>query len=263
MQKTERVNISVKTGLMAACGISDRGLERPENEDAIYVDTNGKFVLLADGMGGHERGAEASRMAVDIIQKYFDPDVLAAELQDITDGGGMPPEISSLLSLVDSAVVQANKDIYERNQQAGLQRFMGTTVVGLVLIEGGYALWFHVGDSRLYRWRDGTLQCLTTDHSAYMEWVRKGKQGAAPKSNVITRAIGPNPAVSESTGWDTVETGDIYFLCSDGLNDMISEYQITEILKQGGDVDGLAARLIDAALKAGGKDNVSTIVCQV
>ena len=263
MKSNDREHLSVKSKQMVACGISDPGRERPENEDAIFLDSEGKFFLLADGMGGHERGAEASRMAVDIIQKYFDPEVMAAELQDITDGGGMPPEISCILSLVDAAVIQANKEIFERNQQAGLQRFMGTTVVGLVLVDSGYVLWFHVGDSRLYRWRDVHLECLTTDHSAYKEWERKGRQGDPPKTNIITRAIGPNPAVAESTGWDKYQKDDIYFLCSDGLTDMIRENQIAEILQVESDVDTIAQRLIDAANEAGGRDNVSTVVCKL
>ena len=263
MESNGRTHLTVKLENIEACGISDRGRERSENEDAIFVDSEGKFLLLADGMGGHERGAEASRAAIEIIQKYFTPEVMADELQDITDGGGTPPEISCILSLVDEAVNQANREIYERNQQAGLQRFMGTTVVGLVLVNGGYALWFHVGDSRLYRWRDSGLKCLTTDHSAYLEWVRKGRKGEPPKKNVITRAIGPNPAVSASTEWDSHQKNDIYFLCSDGLTDMISEDQIVEILKAESDVEGIADRLIHAANEAGGKDNVSTVVCKV
>lgn len=263
MASSDRKSFSVKTDQMVACGISDPGLARPENEDSIYLDPRGKFLLLADGMGGHERGAEASRMAVEIIQKYFDPEIMAAELQDITDGGGIPPEISSLISLIDAAIIQANNEIYSRNQEFGLQKFMGTTVVGLVLVDGGYVMWFHVGDSRLYRWRDSQLQCLTTDHSAYMEWVKKGKQGPQPKTNVITRAIGPNPGVSETTGWDSGRPGDIFFLCSDGLTDMIREDQISEILASQSDVDVIALQLIDAALAAGGKDNVSTIVCKL
>lgn len=262
MESNSRIQYSVNTDQMTACGISDRGPERPENEDAILLDDNGKFLLLADGMGGHERGAEASRTAVDVIHKFFHPDVLAEEMIDITDGGGVPSEISCVLSLVDTAVNDANTEIYERNQEADLQRFMGTTVVGLVLVDGGYILWFHVGDSRLYRWRNAVLECLTTDHSAYMDWVKKGKAGDPPKKNVITRAIGPNPGVAASTNWDTHQKNDVYFMCSDGLTDMISEDQIVNILNAESDVENIATRFIDAAIEAGGKDNVSTVVCR-
>lgn len=181
MEPNERVRLIVKSEFMVACGLSDRGLKRSENEDAVFLDPGGKFVILADGMGGHERGAEASRSAIEIIQKFFDPQIVADELLNITPGGELPPEISSLLSLADEAINEANSTIYRRNQEADLKRFMGTTVVGLIFVDGGYMLWFHVGDSRLYRWRENTLQCLTTDHSAYLDWVKKGRQGVKPK----------------------------------------------------------------------------------
>jgi len=262
MESTGRTQLSVKSEHMVACGISDVGQQRSENEDAIFLDSAGKFVLLADGMGGHERGAEASRSAVEIMQRFFQPEVLEDELLDITDGGGIPPEISCVLALVDDAVNEANTTIYERNQSAGLKRFSGTTAVGLVIVDGGYVLWFHVGDSRLYRWRETTLECLTTDHSAYLEWVSKGREGTPPKKNIITRAIGPNPGVAPSTHWDSHQKNDIYFLCSDGLTDMISEDQVSQILQSECEVEIIADRLIDAANDAGGKDNVSVIVCR-
>jgi PPM family protein phosphatase len=263
MEHNVRSEFSAETGEIAAYGMSDCGLERAENEDAIFIDTGGKFFLLADGMGGHERGAEASQSAIDIIRKYFDPEVIAAELADITDGCGVPPEISCIMSLVDDAVNEANIKIYERNQQAGLHRFMGTTAVGLILAGGGNVLWFHVGDSRLYRWRDSNLECMTLDHSAYVEWVRKGRKGEPPKKNIITRAIGPNPAVSPSSEWAAHRENDIYILCSDGLTDMITEDRIAEILNTESDVKVIADYFIEAAKDAGGKDNVSVIVCKV
>lgn len=263
MNESGRSKVFVKSDFMVACGISDPGKHRAENEDAIFLDENGKFLLLADGMGGHERGAEASQTALEVIHKFFDPEVMASELLDITDGGGIPSEISCILSLVDTAVNKANDVVHEKNIEAGLQRFMGTTVVGLVFTDLGYVLWFHVGDSRLYRWRGNSLECLTSDHSAYLEWERKGRQGSQPKKNIITRAIGPNPGVAASTEWDSYESGDIYVLCSDGLTDMISEEQISEILSNTSEVEEIADQLIESANNAGGKDNVSAVVCRI
>ena len=141
---------------------------------------------------------------------------------------------------------------------------MGTTIVGLLPVaKGDYMVWFHVGDSRLYRWRDSKLECLTTDHSAYNAWIKKGRPGDEPSKNVITRAIGPNVASSADIGWGKWQKDDIYFMCSDGLTDMITEDQIAEILAAGNSVDDIAAQLIDKAKDAGGKDNTSVIVCQV
>lgn len=263
MTSSEKKQIQVKSDRMHAAGVSDPGRMRPQNEDSIFIDEAGAFVLLADGMGGHERGADASRIALEVIREFFTPEVMAAEMADITDGGGIPAEISCYLSLADLSVRKANTVIYERNRSEGLQRFMGTTVVGLAVTQSGYAFWFHVGDSRIYRMRDGVLEQLTKDHSAYNEWVRKGRNGEAPKKNIITRAIGPTAAVSGSTGWEAFNPGDYYLLCSDGLSDMLDDGRIADIIASGNDdVLQTAVRLIDGANDAGGKDNVSVILCR-
>jgi PPM family protein phosphatase len=263
MEHNGCVHLQVKTPAITISGISDTGRMRSENQDAIYLDEAGKFMLLADGMGGHERGAEASQTTLTVMKEYFHPDVVSAELGDITEGSGVPAEVVCLMSLVDEAVNKANTVLYERNQKEKLQRFMGTTVVGLIFTEEGSALWFHVGDSRLYRWRGGDLKCLTKDHSAYAEWVRKGREGAEPGKNVVTRAIGPNPGVIAETLYEKWEPDDTYFMCSDGLTDLLSDELIADIIKGGEDVDSIALQLIDGANDAGGKDNVSVVVCRV
>ena len=248
---------------MTAWGISHPGRKRPENEDSFHLDENGGFVLLADGMGGHERGAEASTTAIDIISGFFAPEAVASALVDITDGCGLPVEISCRLSLIDSAVTSANDIVFALNREQGLARYMGTTVVGLIVLASHHAIWFHVGDSRLYRWRSAELTCLTRDHSAYMAWDKNGRIGAAPPKNIITRAIGPTPAVSPSTGWAATSPGDIYLLCSDGLTDMITEAEAAAIIAESPDDDAIAESLVGAANAAGGKDNISVIVCRV
>lgn len=261
-QSAKRTQAKVKTDFVEAVGVSDVGCHRPNNEDSIFVDPDGHFVLLADGMGGHERGEEASRTALEEIKKHFDPQVLANELQDITDGGALPVAVAGLLVVMDAAVNNANAVVYQRNVAARLGRFMGSTVVGLVFAETQYAVWFHVGDSRIYRCRQGVLTCLTQDHSARLDWERKGRVGERPKKNVITRAIGPSPAVSATTGWDALQSGDMFLLCSDGLTDMISEDQVASIMDANADVGAMANQLVDAAIAAGGKDNVSVVVCK-
>ena len=263
MEEQEHIHLKVQSPKVVASGISHPGMLRSENQDYIHLDAGGNFVLLADGMGGHERGAEASRTTLEVVQEYFHPEVVRAELQNITQGSGIPGEIVCLISLVDEAVSKANSVLYQRNQEAKLKRFMGTTVVGLVFAEDRNLLWFHVGDSRLYLWRDSSLKCLTSDHSAYAEWIRKGKVGAEPGKNIVTRAIGPNPAVSPEAFWDTCQKDDIYILCSDGLTDMLGDEEISKILETESDVDKIAAQLIDAANEAGGKDNTSVVVCKV
>lgn len=263
MENTGRVQIDVESRSMTASGVSDRGMHRPENEDSIYLDKGGKVALLADGMGGHEKGAEASRTALDTIGPFLEPESIESELMDITDGGGIPSAVSCIMSLADSAVIKANDVVYGRNCKEKLQRFMGTTLVGLVIAEGKYAVRFHVGDSRIYRLRDFMLEQLTRDHSAHVAWKDGGRQGPEPSTNVITRAIGPAPAVSPTIDWEECLPGDIYLLCSDGLSDMISKDEILRILCSDGDTAGIAIAMVDSANAAGGKDNISAIICKI
>jgi protein phosphatase len=263
MKTTERVHMRVKTPHIHACGISDPGRSRADNQDYIFIDESGHFMMLADGMGGHERGAEASEAAIGVLKERLHPDILLQELADITDAEGIPTEVICLSSIVEDAIKDANQLLYERNLKANLKRFMGTTIVGLVPVKDDFMLWFHVGDSRLYRWRAGEFKQLTADHSAYSQWVRGGRQGAEPAKHVITRAIGPNKMASADITWEKWQQGDIYLLCSDGLTDMLSDKNILTILDNHKEVDPIAAHLIDAANEAGGKDNVSVVVCRI
>ena len=263
MEKTTRLQIDVESRNMIASGVSDCGLRRQKNEDSIYLNKSGTTVLLADGMGGHEKGAEASRVTLEAIAPFLEPESIESELMDITDGGGTPPSVSCIMSLIDTAVIKANDVVYNRNCKEKLQRFMGTTLVGLVIAEGKYAVRFHVGDSRIYRLRDAGLEQLTKDHSAHVAWKDGGREGPEPSTNVITRAIGPTPAVSPAVDWEECLPGDIYLLCSDGLSDMISEDDILRIMTSEGPAADIANEMADAANRAGGKDNISVIICKI
>lgn len=264
METNQHLHLKVEAPHIEAVGISDPGLVRSENEDAIIMDESGKYLLLADGMGGHERGAEASHTALRVIEEYLQPEVIKEKLMDITKVEGVPAEVVCLSTLIGEAVDEANSVLFTRNREAQLRRYMGTTVVGLLTVtEGGYMVWFHVGDSRLYRWRNSILECLTSDHSAYAEWVSKGRPGDRPSKNVITRALGPNPGASADIGWERWQENDVYFLCSDGLTDMIEDAEITDILSTEKTVDEIAAKMVDGAKEAGGRDNTTVIVCMV
>jgi protein phosphatase len=263
MDSSGRIHQQVKVDRITASGVSDVGRLRTENQDAIYLDKEGHFVLLADGMGGHERGAEASRTIIEILQQYLQPERILAELKDITNVEGAPAEIICLFSLVDKGVNKANQVLYERNKKIGLERYMGATLVGMVPVSKEHVMWFHVGDSRLYRWRDSILKLLTRDHSAYTEWVREGRLGKEPAKNIVTRAVGPKEGVVPDIEWEACQEKDTYILCSDGLHDMLSDEEIADILKNNDDVDDIAVRLVDDAIDAGGKDNTSVIVLRV
>ncbi len=263
MKSDRRIHLKVKGEQLAASGISDTGSVRHENQDAIYLDEGGNYMLLADGMGGHERGAEASHTIIDLLHEYLKPDRIRSELKDITNVEGVPPEIICLFSLIDKGVNRANAVLFERNRREGLERYMGTTLVGLVPSKDRFVTWFHVGDSRLYRFRDSILTQLTVDHSAYSDWVRRGRSGVEPAKNIVTRAIGPREDVMPDINWEECKKNDLYILCSDGLNDMLTDEEITNIIKKPNDVDEISNKLIEAALDAGGRDNASVVVCRV
>lgn len=262
MSEAGRMHVRVAGEQLIATGISDIGLFRKENQDSIHLDENGRFVLLADGMGGHERGAEASRTIIRLLREYLHPERVETEIKDITAVEGVPVEVNCLFSLIDKGIRKTNAVLYEKNRTEGIQKFMGSTLVGFVP-SCEYAIWFHVGDSRLYRFRDKSLTQMTKDHSAYADWLRKGGSGLAPGKNLVTRAIGPREGVVPDIGCEKVRKGDLYILCSDGLNDMISDDEISGIIDSGDDVDHIALNLVNAAIEAGGIDNISVIVCRV
>lgn len=263
MEPERRIQIDIATPQIVACGISDPGRVNIDNQDAIMIDANGNFMLLADGMGGHECGAEASRTALNIIQAYLQPAALADKLRDITEVEGVPAKIVCLYALVADAIDQANASLYERNRQANLNRYMGTTVVGLIRVDSDHMLWFHVGDSRLYRWREPELKGLTTDHSIFSQWMENGQQGPEPEKNIITRAIGPQTATAGDIAYDQQKPFDLYLLCSDGLTETLSDEDIVQTIATNQDVSQIASELVLAAKNAGGKDDISVVICRI
>ena len=263
MHDTKRVYIQIENEIFNAAGVSDIGLLRKENQDSIHLDKSGCFVLLADGMGGHERGAEASETIITVLQEFFQPERVERESADITAVDKIPVEVSTLFSLIDKGIRKSNTVVYEKNRKEKLEKYMGSTLVGVVFTEDLNVTWFHVGDSRLYRWRDAALTQLTEDHSAHREWVIKGCAGEEPGKNLVTRAIGPREGVIPAVNWEKGREGDIYLLCSDGLNDMVADDDISHILGNSHSASNMAINLLNAALDAGGSDNTSIIVCEL
>jgi PPM family protein phosphatase len=263
MQEPKREQIEVKNEQLTATGVSDVGLLRKENQDSIFLDKNGYFALLADGMGGHERGADASSTIIDVLQEFFQPERIERELMDITAVEGIPSEVGALFSLIDKGIRKSNDVVYKKNCTEGVEKYMGSTLVGVVFTKDLCVAWFHVGDSRLYRWRNAALTQLTEDHSAYTAWMNRGCNGEEPGRNLVTRAIGPREGVLPEINWEKGRKGDIYLLCSDGLSDMIVDDEISRIMKNSDSVDDMTINLLDAALDAGGYDNISIIVCEL
>jgi protein phosphatase len=222
--------------------LSDVGRARQSNEDS-YLERSPLFVV-ADGMGGARAGEVASAIAV--------------ETAGSTDVGKSPEQ--DLAEVAKSA----NREIYRKAQEDSEHAGMGTTFTG-ALVTGSEIAIGHVGDSRMYRLRDGELERLTQDHSLVEEFVRQGKltpeeAEVHPQRSIITRALGPEPEVQVDTFTYPGRDGDVYLLCSDGLTGMISEQEVADVLKSAGSLDEAAKQLIDAANANGGRDNITVVL---
>lgn len=238
-------------------GLSDRGRMRDGNEDAIATRPELGVAVLADGMGGHQAGEVASRMAVDIVTRHL-VDALAGG-----NGAAADPE-----PVVGEAIRLANRAIYEAAQVRPEYQGMGSTIV-VALFAAGKLCIGHVGDSRLYRLHEGDLEQLTQDHSVIQELVNRGlftpeeaRQSVA--KNLVTRALGVERGIEPDISERRLQPGDVYLLCSDGLNDVLGDDEITEILAlHGDDLDGAARRMVERANERGGPDNISVILARV
>jgi PPM family protein phosphatase len=226
---------------------SDRGLRRALNEDSLVADR--RLFAVADGMGGHEAGEVASAICVRTL----------AEGQDHSIGGLTPDELQGLMGAADHAIRQA----------AGSRA--GTTLSGAALVyEAGAPYWlvFNVGDSRTYRVSQGKLQRISVDHSEVQELVDHGQiteeQALVhPRRHVITRALGTGDD-SEADFWMLpVQPGDRLLICSDGLTGEVRDEEIASILGANPMPQDAVDRLVEAALRGGGRDNITVIVVDV
>jgi len=199
---------------------------------------------VADGMGGARAGEVASRMAVEAFESA---------------GADEPPE-----ELLRGVAREANRRIYEMAQGDTEHAGMGTTLTA-AMVSGREVAVGHVGDSRLYRFRGGTLERLTEDHSLVEELVRQGRLTPEeaenhPQRSIITRALGPEPDVDVETFTHRARAGDIYLICSDGLSGMVSEEDMARTLTESYSLKEAAYRLVDAANQNGGKDNITVVL---
>ena len=239
-----------------AFGLTDVGRRRETNEDDLLLEPARRFYAVADGMGGHAAGEVASRLAIQTLQDMLNRD----------DGGGSSMgSVEEAGSWLREAVTEANRRICESIRTHEERRGMGTTVVAF-MESGGDAVIGHVGDSRLYLLRGDDLHRMTSDHSWVNEQVKLGLMTddtaqRHPMRNIVTRALGSRSDVSVDLATARVLPGDVYLLCSDGLNTMLSDDEIRGILERHRDDPERAARaLIDGANQRGGEDNVTVVV---
>jgi protein phosphatase len=229
--------------IVEKAALSDVGRQRQGNEDS-FLERSPLFAV-ADGMGGARAGEVASRIAV--------------EQFDVQDGSDDTPE-----EQLAEVARGANRKIHKMAQDDSAYAGMGTTFTA-ALVTGKHIAIGHVGDSRLYRLRDGELERLTHDHSLVEEFVRQGKLTPAeaevhPQRSIITRALGPEPEVEVDTYTHSGRDGDVYLINSDGLTGMINEEQVAEILRDRESLEGAAEKLIAAANENGGKDNITVVL---
>lgn len=244
-------------------GQTDVGRKRAHNEDNFAILGDYGLYIVADGMGGHASGEVASQLAIDTIRDFFaatsdDPDRTWPYKMDRARGY----EENRLIT----GIMLSNLRIFEAAKNNPSQRGMGTTIVSLfVTREGMYVA--HVGDSRVYRLRDGHLEQLTEDHSLLNDY-KKMKQLSEeeianfPHKNVIVRALGMKETVKVDTRFENPIPGDIVLLCSDGLAGPVSDEDIRSIMSSNPDLQTTAQRLIDRANENGGPDNVTCVLAR-
>lgn len=239
---------------LAIAGSTHVGRIRQINQDAFdrFDDPERGDILLvvADGMGGHQGGEVASRMAVGTLGKLC------------REGDGDPP------TRLTHAIERANTEIRKLASRDRTLKGMGTTLVALLLCKNGPSYVAHVGDSRLYRLRSEEFRALTEDHSVVALMVRNGSISAEeardhPKRNQIMRALGAWEDIEIDIAPLDIQPGDALLLCSDGLYGMLPDADLKVLASRSSDPHSVVAWMIDAANQAGGKDNITAMIAHV
>lgn len=241
--------------------ISDVGKKRPHNEDSTGTDSDIGLAVLADGMGGYRAGEVASAIAVTTIMHEVKTSL--REIRYRQDNAGTGYSRESLL--IKKAINDANLSIFNTAKSEAACYGMGTTIV-VALFYDEHLTIAHVGDSRMYRLRGDNLQQITSDHSLAQELVDRGlytreQASVSTPKNLVTRALGIETTVEVDILEEQVRPGDVYLLCSDGLNDMVKDEEIHLILrKYSANLVESAQELVRLANKNGGRDNISVIL---
>jgi serine/threonine protein phosphatase PrpC len=243
---------------------TDPGMVRSNNEDSIASDPVRGLVVLADGMGGYNAGEVASGIATTVI---------TTEMQQLLDQN--PPYAIDEATgktvaekILRNQVSRANTSIYQAAQSQPQYAGMGTTLVVALYYDNKMAV-AHVGDSRLYRFRDDKFEQITRDHSLLQEQIdigliTKAQAKLSANKNLVTRALGIDPTVEAEIHEYETKVGDIYLLCSDGLCDMVSDEDIGMALQTlGANLKLCVHQLVQMANDNGGRDNVSVILIRV
>lgn len=237
---------------MKITGCTDPGQVRHNNEDWIAFDSDAGVAVLADGMGGLNAGEVASREAAERL------------LELLTAAVAAPDAAAMRLALA-----RTNAHVFELGRRRTEFANMGTTVVAWTRHDDAHCCIGHVGDSRAYRFRDGALELLTRDHSLLEQMADRGTPPAASDRaamrHIITRAIGLEAVVGADARLVPMRQGDVFLLCSDGLNDMLEDAAIAAALSEAlpAGLEATSDALVAAANAAGGRDNVSVLLIEI
>jgi PPM family protein phosphatase len=232
-------------------GLSDKGVVRSANQDAYYIDPDGRFFIVADGMGGHAGGEEASRIAIETAHTY------------ISQYWESEPDTKNLLV---NALVASN-DAIIADQEQNIQRSdMGTTVV-LILFREDLVWSAHVGDSRLYRLRGDKLDAITEDDTWVARAMKLGQLNAEeakthPLRHVLSHCLGRRDLRQINIQTQDIAAGDRILLCSDGLTEEVPHDEIATHL-QTETIEQAAQALVDAAKEHGGSDNITVVIAEI
>ena len=230
-------------------GLSDIGVSRPNNEDVWAAIPEIGFFALADGMGGHQAGEIAAREAIENLVSSIREVQTADPIEWIIE--------------LRYAIEKANEWVYSLGKKTDSLNGMGTTLCCLLWTKNE-VIYAHVGDSRIYRLRDQKLELLTQDHSLFAKWLNTGKQSSTPfpYKNVITRAVGTAPKANPEIALSSHQPGDLYFLCTDGLSDVLSLSDIEKIINASPEIETASKRLIQKAKIKGSSDNITILMIQ-
>ena len=233
------------------CGLSDIGLNRPTNQDVWAAEPEMGFFALADGMGGRRAGDVAAREALQILSE---------SIRQLWTSTKQFRQSIDWIDAVRQAIEQSNRWVYKMGCAAPPLLGMGTTLCCLLWIQD-VIYYAHVGDSRIYRFRNNRLDLLTRDHSLLARWLsKKRKNSPLPPKNIITRAIGTSKAANPEISFCPAQEGDIFLLCSDGLTDAVQKDDLQKILRNARSIETASQKMIDCAKKMGSGDNITVLV---
>jgi protein phosphatase len=247
-------------------GATDVGRKRNHNEDSLHLPgpSDERLAIVADGMGGHASGEVASNMAVKTIVNYFRR---TGAMQPLTWPYKVDRDLRGDTNRMVVSIMLANLEIHETAQRDITCKGMGTTVCAMYFLDDTVIIG-HVGDSRVYRYRDGKITQLTEDHSLIQDYIKMKRVTEAeavgwPHKNVIIRALGMKDSVAVDLITEHPKIGDCYLLCSDGLSGMVDDGRLMELIAQEDNLDRAVQNLIAAANDRGGVDNITAVLARV